>query len=299
MEAQKTFDLELEQAVLNLGIPPCPKILLDLSEEARKEEPDFQRIEKLICADVGLSAALIKTINSPFYGLRNKVHSVMQAIHMLGLSQLSMMVMSMVLREVLKGGNQIEMERFWDVSTRVAVISSYIACRLPYMGSGKIKQRQIFKDEAYTYGLFQDCGIPIMLNHYATYKETLGTANQTVDRQFTAVEDAEFGKNHAMVGYLMAKSWGLPEAMIQAIRFHHEHAALGSGELSLPNENRDFVALALLAERAIQIVFGLNMTCEWEKGGQWVLAHLGLSEDNFNTIINGIRMLNDEGNLTG
>lgn len=297
MEAQKTFDLELEQAVLNLGIPPCPKILLDLSEEARKDAPDFQRIEKLICADVGLSAALIKTINSPFYGLRNKVHSVMQAIHMLGLSQLSMMVMSMALREILKGENQIEMERFWDVSTRVAIISSYIACRLPYMGSEANKKRQIFKDEAYTYGLFQDCGIPIMLNHYATYKETLGLANQMPDQRFTAVEDAEYGKNHAMVGYLMAKSWGLPEAMTQAIRFHHEHVSLSSEEISLPKESKDFIALALLAERAIQIIFGLNMTCEWEKGGKWVMAHFGFSEDDFNTIINGIRILNDEGNL--
>ena len=40
MEEQKKFDHELEQAVLKIGIPPCPKILLDLAEEAKRDEND-------------------------------------------------------------------------------------------------------------------------------------------------------------------------------------------------------------------------------------------------------------------
>ena len=130
MEELNTIDHELEQTILNLGIPSCPKILFALAAEARKDETDLQTIEKLICADVGLSAALIKTVNSPFYGLRTKVHTVMQAVHMLGLSHLSLMVTGMVLRDVLKGMSKLDMGRFWDVSTKVAIISSYIAGRL-------------------------------------------------------------------------------------------------------------------------------------------------------------------------
>jgi hypothetical protein len=133
MLEQKTFDQELEQVLLDLGIPPCPRILLDLASEARKDEPDLHKIEKLISTDVGLSAGLIKTINSPFYGLRTKVHSIMQAIHMLGLSHLWLMVMGMVLRDTLKGMNNVEMGRFWDASAKVAIISSYIACRSIYL----------------------------------------------------------------------------------------------------------------------------------------------------------------------
>lgn len=298
MEEQKSIDSELEKTVLNLGIPPCPGILLDLAEEARKEEPDLQRIEQLICADVGLSAALIKTVNSPFYGLRSKVNSIMQAIHMLGLSQLSLMVMAMMLRNVLTGINHVDMSRFWENSSRIAIISSYISCRLPYIGSADHKQRQLFKDEAYTFGLFQDAGIAIMLNHYDSYKETLGMANQTLDEKFTAVEDAAYGQNHAMIGHLMAQSWGLPEAMTQAIRSHHEHAKLAEDKSFLPNASRDFIAVALLAERAIQLVNGRNQTCEWQKGGPWVMEHFGFSEADFNSIIEGIRILNDEGNLS-
>lgn len=80
MAEATTLDQELEHTVLDLVISPCPKILLELSAEARKDEPDLNRIEKLISAYVGLSAALIKTVNSPCYGLRTKVNSIMQAI---------------------------------------------------------------------------------------------------------------------------------------------------------------------------------------------------------------------------
>jgi HD-like signal output (HDOD) protein len=296
MDEEKEIDNELEQVLLHLGIPPCPKILLELAAEARSDEPDLNRIEKLICADVGLSAALIKTINSPFYGLRTKVHTVMQAIHMLGLSHLSMMVMGMMLRDTLKSMGQLDLSRFWDASAKIAIISSYIASRLPYLAFEHVR-REIDTDVVYTYSLFQDCGIPILLNHYASYKDTLMLANQTPDKKFTEIEDVEYVNNHATVGYLMAKSWGLPEDMIQAIRYHHEHKKLIEDASFLSVASRDFIALALLAERSIQVITDLSQSCEWEKGESWVMQHFGLTEAELNSIIKGIRVLYEEGNL--
>ncbi len=296
MGEHPSFDHELELAVLNLGIPPCPEILHALAAEARKDDPDLQHIEKLICADAGLSAALIKTVNSPFYGLRTKVNSIMQAIHILGLSHLSLMVTGMVLREVLKGVSRTDMRRFWDASTKIAMISSYLAGRLPFF-TREHTPRRIDKDEAYTYGLFQDCGIPVMLNSHPGYKQILGIANQAADRKFTDVEDVEYVNNHAVIGYVLAKSWKLPEAMYLAIRYHHERAALVQDADFPANASRDFIALALLAEKSVQIITGLDQTSEWEKGGSWVLAHFGLSETDFESIVKGIRTLYDEGNL--
>ena len=296
MDENNELDHELEQVLLHLGIPSCPKILLELAAEAKSEEPDLHRIEKLICSDVGLSAALIKTINSPFYGLRTKVHSVMQAIHMLGLSHLSMMVMGMMLRDTLKGMGQLELSRFWDASAKIAVISSYIASRLPYLAFETV-HREIDKDVVYTYSLFQDCGIPILLSRYATYKDTLMLANQSKDKKFTDIEDVEYVNNHATVGYLLAKSWGLPESMVQAIRYHHEHEKLREDASFLSVESRDFIALALLAERAIQIITDMSHSCEWEKGESWVMQHFGLTELEFSSLIKGIRILYEEGNL--
>ena len=136
------------------------------------------------------------------------------------------------------------------------------------------------------------------MNTYPTqYKETLGIANQSANKKFTAIEDEACGKNHAAIGYLLAKNWGLPEAMANAIRFHHEHDRMAEQQNSLSTDSRNFVALALLAERCIQAITGLNQTIEWEKGGAWVLEHFGFSDADFNEIVEGIRVLKEEGSL--
>jgi HD-like signal output (HDOD) protein len=206
------------------------------------------------------------------------------------------MVTGMVLRDALKGVSRFDMGRFWDVSSKIAIISSYLASRLPLFAY-EHSPRQIDKDEAYTYGLFQDCGILVMLNYHPAYKNTLSIANQAADKKFTEIEDVEYVNNHAVIGYVLAKSWGLPDSMCQAIRFHHEHATLAQDPDFLTHESRDFIALALLAEKAVQAITGLDQTCEWDKGGHWVMAHFALSETDFESIVKGIRTLNDEGNL--
>ena len=106
---------------------------------------------------------------------------------MLGLTQLSLIVTAMVLRDVLKGLSKVDMGRFWDASTKFAIISSYIASRLPYIVYEN-NRRPIDKDEAYMYGLFQDCGIPIMLNQRPGYKDTLSKENDALEKKFTDAE---------------------------------------------------------------------------------------------------------------
>jgi hypothetical protein len=39
----------------------------------RKSNPNFAHLAKLISADVSLASGLIKTVNSPYFGFRNRV----------------------------------------------------------------------------------------------------------------------------------------------------------------------------------------------------------------------------------
>lgn len=268
------LDQEMERVMLSVGIPPRPSILQDLAAEVKKDSPDFHIIEQLISGDVGLSAALLKTINSPFYGLRTKASSVKQAITLLGLSALTRVTTGMVLRKVFTNSGAMNMEHFWDASSKVALATSYIAKQLPGMN----------KDEAYTFGLFQNCGIPLLMQRFPDYQQTLSDAHSATDQKFTAVEDKLHPTNHATMGYLLTKSWHLPEVLSKAIRFHHEYDMLSGPQAQLPEESKNLVALALLAERSIQLEAGMNNSVEWFKGGPYALAHLGLSEVEYGEI---------------
>ncbi|MBK8325266.1 MAG: HDOD domain-containing protein [Betaproteobacteria bacterium] len=60
---------EARRIVDEVDIPPCPAVLTAVLKEMRREEPDFPAMGTRIASDLGLSAALLKTVNSPFYGL--------------------------------------------------------------------------------------------------------------------------------------------------------------------------------------------------------------------------------------
>ena len=64
--------------------------------------------------------------------------------------------------------------------------------------------------------------------------------------------------------------------MYQTIRFHYEHESLVD-KAFISDASRDLAAVALLAERAIQLITGLNHTCEWQKGERWVMQDLGIN----------------------
>ncbi|HQT26036.1 MAG TPA: HDOD domain-containing protein, partial [Burkholderiales bacterium] len=90
--------LDPENLLNNIKIPPRPTILVELMEEQRKEDPDFRKLSGLIGKDISLSAALLKTVNSPFFGLRTKATSAQEAIHYLGMQNVMNLVSGFALK---------------------------------------------------------------------------------------------------------------------------------------------------------------------------------------------------------
>jgi HD-like signal output (HDOD) protein len=280
MSEPELIDQELERVATGIGIPPCPAVLTELGSETRKENPSYAKIEQLISRDVGLSAVLLKTVNSPFYGLRNKVSTIKQAVSLLGMKLLTRTVAGLLVRRVFSGKDQAAtMERFWDTSAQIAQSASFIAKQLP----------SINKEEAYTFGLFQNCGIPILMMRYPAYKQTLARANERADAKFTDEENADIGTDHAVIGYLLTKSWSLPSVISQAIRHHHEYALLEEKTTTVPPDALSLVALGLLADRAVQLFTGRNFSHEWDKGSGAVLGYLGVSKEESDEILEDAR----------
>lgn len=274
MSDEKLAEQQLERAAQAVGIPSCPRVLLDLSAETKKEEPNLRKIEALVSKDMGLMATLLKTVNSPFYGLSTKVGTVRQAIQVIGLSMLSRTVTGIVLKKALSGGNPAGMEAFWDTSAKAAMIAAFIAKQLPGMN----------RDEAYTFGLFQNCGIPMLLQRYPDYAQTLTQAENDAERKHTEVEEAAHGTDHATMGYLLTKSWNLPEDLSQAIRHHHEYTLVADANAQLSTQSRNLIAIGLAADHALQLSAADKVSVEWAKGGHYALAHLGLSTAEFDEI---------------
>lgn len=266
--AATSVDAMLENSLRDIGIPPRPIILDRVASEMHKAEPDFKSLINIIGADVSLSASLIKTANSPYFGFRSRVRSVEEALMVLGLDVASRAIAGIVLRKVFP--NSLNLERFWDASSRIAQLSGWLA--------PQVSKNQLRAEDAYTFGLFRDCGIPVLLSRFPGYGKVLALANEDTGRSFTATEDMYLPTNHAMVGCLLAQSWWLPEETCLAIRHHHDAEVLDSRPVSVPVRSLEQIAISQFAEYLVQRHSGLSHTQEWPKLGPACLRILDLTD---------------------
>ncbi len=267
-------DSVLEQTLKDIGIPPRPVIIERIAAEMREDEPNFKVLSQLISADVGLAAGLIKTANSAYFGARGRVRSVNEALMMLGLNVASRAIAGISLRKAFPATARLE--RFWNASAQIAALSGWLA--------QSVGKNQLRAEDAYTYGLFRDCGIPILLRRFPSYQQTLMRANNEATCSFSAVELLDFPTDHAMVGCLLAQNWWLPEETCLAVRHHHELLALELHESSLPIASRRLIALSQTAEHILQRATGASHTCEWQKLGPSCLSLLEITEEELPAI---------------
>ena len=261
-------DTLIERNIINLGIPPCPAILDQFMTEIRKDEPDYNYLASIIGADISISAGLIKTANSSYFGLNKRVRSGGAALMVLGLKTTSATVAGIILRNTFP--NVPNLESFWDTTMRISLLSGWLAVHLGIRG--------LRAEDAYTFALFRDCGIPVLLGRSQDYKTVLETANRESERCFTEVEDIEIQVNHALVGSLLAKSWYLPMETFLAIGGHHDFSALNSDESKLPLLSRRLIATAQLAEQILHHQLGKSLNQEWHKLGESCMSILDLNE---------------------
>ena len=224
-----------EQVLSGIHLPPCPAILMNVMKEARSPNADMGKISRLVSQDIGMSAPMLKLVNSPYFRLRSRVSSVQQAVTVLGLKNTVNLVCNVALRTnvvpKLEG-----MEEFWNYSSLTALVASYIAAKMPGMS----------RDDAYTIGLFHDCGVPVLMQKYPDYRNNVDDLAH-VNGNICEIENACYSTTHAAVGNLLARSWLLPQQMCRAILYHHDITIFSSVDPELV-EIRNWIALIHAAE---------------------------------------------------
>src|SRR5450631_666141 len=240
--------------VKQIDFPARPETLTTLQAELKRDDPDLRRVARLVGSDVALTASVLRIANAPAYAVARRCETVDHAIHMLGLKQVVTIVTGLILRKVLRTDGP-QLTRFWDVSSKRAYAMSVLARDL----------KRVDADIAQSFGLFCDVGIPLLMARFPDYKNTLGLCNDDTVRSFTQIEQSQHRTDHALIGGLMARSWGIAQNVCLAIRLHHDYDVFQSP--GVPEPVVRLIAMGLVAEVAIQKFARLNRSTEWEKGG--------------------------------
>ena len=277
---------QIQQALLGISVPPQPQIMVDLQMEQYMPEPDLGAIAKLISQDPGLSGALLKIVNSPYFGLTNRIVSIQQAVNLLGCNTVINLINAQSIKGEMSDDTIVTLNRFWDTAQDVAMTCLTLAKRT---GSQAV-------DEAYALGLFHDCGVPLMLKRFPDYMSVLedSYAKAGPDCRVVDTENSAFHTNHAVVGYYTAKSWRLPEHVTNAIANHHNALAIFSDESARNSPLKNLLAILKMAEHicaSYRVLGNQTVDHEWDSIGHLVLDYVGLSDYDFENLKLSIREL--------
>lgn len=194
-------------------LPPKPRLLQEIEHLMRNPEFEVAHLAECISRDPGVLAALFKLCRSPAYSRGRAPTNAEQVLMLVGLNQAINLVRGISIRQAANGHGP-QMERVWQRCETIAAIASQIA-------DERVAVCNVFPDQAYLAAMFHDCGVPLLMQRFPDYWATLNLDDECcwVD---AGLENVRYKLDHATVGYWVARNWGLPELIVQSIRFHHE-----------------------------------------------------------------------------
>jgi len=177
-------------------------------------ETTASEIESTIRLDAGLTANILKLVNSAYFGLSAEVGSVRRAIVLLGLKRLVQIVMASCVNALLEKqviGYDLPPGELWRHSIAVSVAAE-----------GLVNELKIsVPEELFTAALLHDVG-KLILGKFVQQdiKEIELKASEGV--AFQTAEQKVLGTDHAEIGAHILERWSLPKEIVDAVRWHHD-----------------------------------------------------------------------------
>ena len=204
--------LTLEQLLAaRYTLPSLPRVVALLLSELDQPEPDLRRVSQLISTDPALTVRLLQWSNSSVFQLSGKVHSVSEALAILGLSQVRAMAAQAAGSASLRAVPGIDLPRFWAYSLDVARMARSLA--------GVVRQNQ---QAAFTCGLIHAVGELALHGVMPGPVLRLDQEVPALDLRRARAERRQFGYCYAQAGAGLARQWHFPQPIVDALE--HQYA---------------------------------------------------------------------------
>lgn len=206
------------------SLPALPALYLEIQELLGKGD-SIDQVGRLVAKDVSLSAKVLQLVNSAFFGMPQRFTSAATATVYLGIDTITALILGSQLFAEPNAVGRETLERLWMHSLKTGSMARTIA---------KLEGMEKRETElAFMAGMLHEIGILVMASEL---REELAHAWKAAKKLGIPTFEAEqrfVGASHAAVGAYLLGLWGLPEAVVEAIAFHHTPVRLPCKELSL------------------------------------------------------------------
>ncbi len=209
-QALSVDDLVREVSAL-ASLPGACHRVMEIADDQRASARDMAEV---ISLDPGLSARLLRLVNSAYYGLPRQVESVAQAVQLIGTNALRNLALATGAVSAFKGipSSLVDMEAFWNASVYCGLLSRTLA---------KVARHQQ-PERLFATGLLHAVGQLVMYSQAPARARVVLDQIHAQPQSRPDIELQVFGFTYCDVGASLLEAWQLPPSIWLPIRYHRE-----------------------------------------------------------------------------
>jgi putative nucleotidyltransferase with HDIG domain len=200
------------------SLPPAPGVLPRLLAALGDDNTDLSEVTDMIAVDPALTAKLLQTCNSAFFGRATAANDVTEALHRMGFRNVYRIVAVVSGMHCLRlsRANIIDIAQLWKHLVTTAFAGQFVAEDIGVDGG-----------LLFTAGLLHDIGKLIMAEVFKTQYVRFISDARSLPQPVLEEERRRFNMDHAGVGARLLERWNFSPALVASVQFHHEPAAAG------------------------------------------------------------------------
>jgi putative nucleotidyltransferase with HDIG domain len=201
----------------DIKLPEIPSIIFTLNDTIADPFSSADDIARVINQSPGLSALLLRIVNSAFYGFPSRIDSVTRAVTIIGSKEVSALAVGITTMEVFKDipKSVFDMQAFTHHSLACGVLARILAA------GGNIRNTE----QLFVSGLLHDIGRMVMFNYFPEQAGWMLYATAAGNATLYDMEKRVMGFRHTDIAADLFEKWKFPVALSQNVVYHHRPLA--------------------------------------------------------------------------
>jgi len=191
-----------------------PDIYWRLKEILATHDYSLQEVAQLIVYDPGMTARLLRMVNSAYFGFAAKIDTVNHAVSILGVQQIEDVILTTSIADALGDYEceHLDIKQFWMRSVYRAIAARELASVCNLMDGERM----------FVAGLLSGIGHLIMYQSVPVLAQQAQRQADESGQPLHQVERDLIGFDHAGVASLLMQNWKLPGSHVVVIEKHLE-----------------------------------------------------------------------------
>jgi HD-like signal output (HDOD) protein len=210
----KKLSMSVDELIgMATSIATLPNIYFELQNVMKRPLSASADMANAIRSDPGLTARLLRVVNSAYYAFPSQIETVSRAVTIVGTNELtSLVTATSVLKTFGAGVNDLfDMNVFWRHSIGAGVIARILGA----------KRHEQNIERFFVMGLLHDIGRVLMFSHIPKYAKAAHRRALVEKLPLSQVESEDVGFSHSAVGAALARNWRMSAGQQEAISYHH------------------------------------------------------------------------------